>query len=255
MKKNIRFLALAALLVAASIAPQAASAHDMWITCPATAPGQNLTVDIGYGHAFPATETVEMNLIDQPRVIGADAVIKTKPAGDMKFASVSPLAKGSYVVVSGRVPMWYTKSPEGTVHKPKNEVPDAISCGRYVKFAKAIVNVGGASGDVSKPVGLDMEIVPLVNPATVKVGGDLPIQVLLNGKPMPKAEVMATFAGFTKDGKAMAFYQRADKDGKVNVKLWHAGQWLVRTFQKEAYKDPAKCDTFAQTTVLSFDVK
>ena len=73
-----------------------------------------------------------------------------------------------------------------------------------------------------------------------------PVQVLLNGKPMPKAEVMATFAGFTKDGKAMAFYQRTDKDGKVNVKLWHDGLWLVRTSQKEPFKDQSKCDKFAQ---------
>lgn len=255
MNKNFRIFALAALLMAASLTPQAAQAHDMWITAPACSPGTNLVMDIGYGHAFPNGEPLEMELIDQPRIIGSASVIKTKPAGEMKFVSVSNLPKGTYIVAGGRIPMWYTKSPEGTIHKPKNEVPNAISCGRYVKFAKAIVNVDGAAGDVSKPVGTALEIVPLANPATLKAGDELPVQVLLNGKPMAKAEVMATFAGFSKDGKAMAFYQKTDKDGKVNVKLWHDGLWLVRTFQKEPFKDQSKCDTFAQTAVLTFELK
>ncbi len=255
MKTNLRILALAALFTAALFAPQAAQAHDMWITAPTCAPGQNLIMDIGYGHEFPNGEPLEMDLIDQPRIIGPASVIKTKPAGEMKFVSVENLPKGTYVIAGGRVPMWYTKSPEGTVNKPKNEVPDATTCGRYVKFAKAIVNVGGAAGDVSKPVGAALEIVPLVNPANLKAGDELPVQVLLDGKPMAKAEVTATFAGFTKDGKAMAFYQRTDKDGKVNVKLWHDGLWLVRTFQKEPFKDLSKCDTFAQTAVLTFELK
>lgn len=255
MQTIARMLTLAALLAAAAVIPLSAQAHDLWVTTPAIAPGQTLTMVLGYGHAFPESGTLDAKLIAQPQIFAQGAVIQTKPVGEMKYEGVKPLAKGSYVVSAGRKAQWYTKSPEGSVNKPKNEVKGALKCVRTEKFAKAIVNVGGALDDVGKPVGSALEIVPLVNPGTVAVGGDLPVKVLLNGKPLRRAEVMATFAGFTADGKAMAFYVKADKEGVAKVKLWHPGLWLVRTYHKEAYKDQAKCDTFGQTAVLSFELK
>ncbi len=255
MRTIAKRLTLAALMTVATAIPLSAQAHDLWITTPAIAPGQNLSMVVGYGHAFPQSEVLEPAVIVQPQIFGHGAVIQTKAKAAMQYQSLKPLAKGSYVVTAGRKAQWYTKSPEGSVNKPKDQVKGALKCIRTEKFAKAVVNVGGALDDVSKPVGAPLEIVPLANPGGVQVGGELPVRVLLNGKPLAGAEVMATFAGFTPEGKAMAFYVKADKQGLAKVKLWHSGLWLVRTYHKEAYKDPAKCDTFGQTAVLSFELK
>lgn len=255
MKNLAKCLALAALVAAALMIPLGVQAHDLWITAPVVAPGQDLSILVGYGHAFPQSEPLEAKLIVTPQIIAGSGVIQSKQVGDMKFQSVKPLAKGSYVVTAGRKAQWYTKSPEGSVNKPKDQVKGALRCVRTVKYGKAIVNVGGALDDVSQPVGTALEIVPLANPGTIVAGGELPVLVLLNGKPLARAEVMATYAGFTPEGKAMAFYVKTDKQGQAKVKLWHPGLWLVRTYHKEPYKDPAKCDTFGQTAVLTFEIK
>lgn len=255
MKNLAKCLTLATLLAAAVVIPLSAQAHDLWITTPGATPGQNMIILVGYGHAFPQSGTLEAEAIVPPSIAGPGGVIQSKPMAAMKYESIKPLAKGSYVVSAGRKAQWYSKTPEGYVNKPKDQVPGALRCVRTVKYGKAIVNVGGALGDVSKPVGTPLEIVPLANPGTVAVGGELPVQVLMNGKPLAKAEVMATFAGFTPEGKAMAFYAKADKEGMVKVKLWHPGLWLVRAYHKEPFKDQAKCDNFGQTAVLTFVIK
>lgn len=246
---------LTALLVAALMIPLGAQAHDLWVITPDAAPGQKLNMVLGYGHNFPQGEPLEAKLIVVPQIISDSGVIESKQVGDMKYQSLGPLAKGTYLITAGRKAQWYTKSPEGSMNKPMDEVPGAIRCVRTVKYAKAVVNLGGALGEVSKPVGTALEIVPLANPGSIVAGQELPVKVLLNGKPLARAEVMATFAGFTPDGRAMAFYAKTDKNGLVKVKLWHPGLWLVRTYHKEPYKDPAKCDTFGQTAVLTFEIK
>ncbi|MCB2190298.1 MAG: DUF4198 domain-containing protein [Deltaproteobacteria bacterium] len=255
MKNLAKCLTLAALVAAALMIPLGAQAHDLWVTTPGADPGQNLIIELGYGHAFPQGEPLDAKLIVVPRVVSPAGVIQSKPVAEMKYESLKPLAKGSYVVTAGREAQWYTKSPEGSVNKPKDQVQGALRCVRTVKYGKAIVNVGGALDDVSKPVGTALEIVPLANPGSIAAGGELPVQVLLNGKPLAKTEVMATFAGFTPEGRSMAFYAKTDKKGMVKVKLWHSGLWLVRAYHKEPYKDPAKCDTFGQTAVLTFRIK
>jgi uncharacterized GH25 family protein len=86
------------------------------------------------------------------------------------------------------------------------------------------------------------------------VGGELPIKVLLAGKPLAKEAVYATFAGFSKD-HAMAYYNKTNKDGVVKVKVWHAGLWVVKVSHKTPYKDPAKCDVVSKGSALTFEIK
>ncbi len=232
----------------------AAGAHDLWLSCPQAKAGQKLVIEMGYGHKFPQSEPLDPKLVDELYVIGPQGKISTSPLAGMKYQSARPLAQGSYLVVGSSKPQWYSLSPDGWVNKPKNQVPEAIRCVRAVKYAKTLVNLGGKPGQVSKPVGQPLEIVPLADPAALKAGDELPVQVLLNGKPLAKAEVMATFAGFSREG-AMAFYAKTDDKGLVKVKLWHPGRWLVRTGHKTPFKDPARCDTFSQGAALTFELK
>lgn len=252
--KTVKTIAGALLCLALCLAATAAMAHDLWLTCPSSQAGQKLTVEIGYGHGFPKGEPIDAKLLVTPFVVGANSEIKTELKGECKYETVKPLPAGSYVVASGRIEQWYTKSPAGSVNKPKNEVPEATRCVRSVKYAKALVNLGGKTDPVRQVVGQDLEIVPLVNPGALKAGADLPVKVLLAGKPLAKAEVTATFAGFSKEG-AMAFYAKTNAEGLVNIKLWSAGLWLVKVSHKSPFADPAKCDEWSKTAVLTFELK
>jgi uncharacterized GH25 family protein len=253
MKMNKSFASIA-LCLTLCLAAGAAWAHDLWIACPKAKAGQKLTMEIIYGHSFPTDELLAPGEVAELYVMGPKGKIVAAPGADKKFSTKQSLAAGSYIAVSGNKAKFWTKAPSGYVHKTKDQVPEAIKCIRSVKYAKAIVNLGGKAADVSKPLGQDLEIVPLSNPATVKPGGELPIKVLLAGKPLAKAEVTATFAGFSKD-RAMAFYNKTNKDGMVKVKLWHPGFWLVRVNQQTHYQDPAKCDTMSKTATLTFEIK
>jgi uncharacterized GH25 family protein len=232
----------------------AAWAHALWLTCPKAKAGDKLTMEFVLGHSFPVDQLAEPDAMAEAYVVGPNGKIKAAPGSDKKFVTAKPLAAGSYVAAGATKAKFFTKSPAGYVPKTKDQVPEAIKCFRSYKFAKAIVNLGGKAGDVSKPVGQDLEIVPLANPAGVKVGGELPVKVLLAGKPLAKEAVYATFAGFSK-GHAMAFYDKTNKDGVVKVKVWHSGLWMVKVGFKKPYKDPAKCDVVSKGSVLTFEIK
>jgi uncharacterized GH25 family protein len=253
MKKSKATLAIVFCLGLCLLAG-AAWAHDLWLMCPKAKAGEKLTVEIGYGHNFPKDEQIDSATLTEIYVMGTKGKIKTAPGADKKNRTGKPLAAGSYVVAGGTKARFFTKSPAGYVNKPKNEVSDAIKCFRSVKYAKALVNLGPKADQASQPLGQDLEIVPLVNPATLKAGSDLPVKVLMAGKPLAKAEVTATFAGFSKD-RAMAFYAKTNSDGVVKVKLWHPGLWLVRVAHKTPYENLAKCDVLSKTTTLTFEIK
>ena len=62
------------------------------------------------------------------------------------------------------------------------------SSSNYTMF-KVIVNVGGEPGAWMEPVGMDTEIVPLAKPYDRWTGNVFQGKVLLNGKPVPGAEI------------------------------------------------------------------
>ncbi len=253
MKKLLLTIALAGVLALG--ATVLASAHDMWLTVDNPQVNKALTVKVCYGHAFPGTEGTEAAKVQPVHILGAKGQVETKGDADLVYASASALGAGSYLAVGGRSPQWYTKTPEGTKDVPRNQAPGAASCIRSAKYAKAIVNLGGAAEDISKPVGQTLEIVPLANPASLKAGEPLPLQVLYEGKPLASADVKATFAGFTKEGDAFAFAAHTDKEGKVKVKVWHPGLWLVVVKKDMPFADPAQCDKDMHAATLTFEVK
>ena len=252
MRKTIGiiFAMLAAALLAAP-----ALAHDMWITLDKPQVGQPAHILVGYGHAFPTTEQTDQDKLMPAYLVGAKGRLECKAGDKQDFVSAAPLAEGSYLAVGGRQAQWYTKSPEGSQDKPKNQVPGATSCIRSVKYAKAILNLGAAPGDVSQPVGQNLEIVPLANPATIKAGGELPIQVLFEGKPLGGCQLFATFAGFSRESNVFAFAAKTDKQGKATVKAWHPGPWLVLAKHETPFSNPAECDKFYHSAALTFDLK
>ncbi len=115
--------------------------------------------------------------------------------------------------------------------------------------------MGEGAGEVSRVVGQELELVPLKNPAALKVGDTLPIKVLFKGQPVPDyPPVNATYAGF-ENKYAFAHTSSAGKDGITNLRILHNGTWLVMVSVKQPYPDAKECDTVSYTSVLTFEVK
>jgi hypothetical protein len=95
----------------------------------------------------------------------------------------------------------------------------------YVKLAKTYVRVGQPTGDPSwhEPVGLQLEIVPLADPTTLLVGSELSVQVLRDGKPLPRFSVSALPSATIEP-----IMRRTGGDGRAVFSLDRPGPWLLR---------------------------
>lgn len=99
-------------------------------------------------------------------------------------------ADGKIVLKDGNVPDmltseydfgYYTFTADGHFPKPRNEVEGAIFDSRHIyKLGKGLYKWDDA---YSKPVGMKIEVTPLSNPLTLKVGDTLKVLVTLDGKP------------------------------------------------------------------------
>jgi uncharacterized GH25 family protein len=253
------FQALSLLAVLTFIVAPQASAHEIWATAENPEAGKPLTAILGYGHDFPNGEEIaaeRVSIFNPMEVLNSKGEKLALKAGDKNFISITeaPVEEGTYLLVTGYMPTFWSYTPEGSVMKPKNEAAGATSCERYTRTAKGIINIGAAADDfVTKPLGKQLEIVPLVNPGTVKVGGDLPMQVLKDGQPLPKAEVKGTIAGNKhQEAGNRDFWTTTDGEGKFTFSPIKDGLWTVMVDVQSDFPDKTVCDVEAGDSTLTF---
>lgn len=94
---------------------------------------------------------------------------------------------------------------------------------RYSRFIKSFLQVGNRRNDVYKiNLGMKLEIMPLENPYTKKVGDKMKFQILFDGKPLGNRTIFA-------DNRGSATQKMTtDKNGKFTVAIEKNGLWLVR---------------------------
>ena len=92
-----------------------------------------------------------------------------------------------------------------------------------------------------------MEIVPLKNPLTLKVGDKLPFQVMYEGKPLAGATVAAE--GVRKDEL------KTDANGWAQVAIKKNGLNHVKVTRKTATPNNPDADILYETAHIAFDVK
>jgi uncharacterized GH25 family protein len=219
--------------------------HDFWAGARPQKAGAPLTVVLGWGHNFPEGEPIPEDRLARYaplRLLGSTGELALRPGPETNLAvSEKSLTQGAYLVLAVQKPFFRSFTPDGVVFKPKHETPGATRCVRSAQYGKAVVNVGAAlaAAHISSPVGHELEIIPLLNPGSIKAGQNFPVRVLLHGNPLPGARLEATFAGFSPDG-SQAFSGSSDQDGQVNIIPLRPGTWLARVhYQRARSNDPA----------------
>ena len=260
MKLLSKAFCLAVIMVLSGVS--AAMAHEIWAIAENPTEGQPLVAILGYGHEFPHGEEIaaeRLSIFYPLQVVDSKGNELALKPGDKNFKAVTekPIEKGTYMILTGYKPTFWSKGPEGSVMKAKNEVPGATTCERYSRAAKGIVNIGGASDDfVTKPVGTKLEIVPLVNPAKVKAGQEFPIQVLYDGKPLRNAQVKGTIEGNKyAEGGNRDFLALTDRDGKATMVPLKGGNWTLAVEVRDEFPDKAVCDDEAGDATLTFFIE
>ena len=94
----------------------------------------------------------------------------------------------------------------------------------YTKHAKTCLSVGDARADLSwsEPVGQRLEIVPITNPFTARVGQNTSFRLLYQGKPIAGASL-----GLRHDGRKQAKFQTTDAAGEATFPIEKAGRAMV----------------------------
>jgi len=112
------------------------------------------------------------------------------------------------------------------------------------KFSKTLFSWNEA---FSKPAGLYMEIVPLVNPFNVKVGETFPVLVLKEGVPLANA-------GFESSDEDEPSY-KTDAYGIAQIPLKKKGLFIVAAKHYTQQFDDPNVDAVTIQSSLSFTVK
>ena len=200
-------------------------------------------------HHFPAAAKDQ---VDQARL---EEIFFISPSSTQMSKNSSLKETGTYVCMAVPQNGFSTKTPEGYQQgKNKTQVKDPVLCRNSFKFAKAVFSVGQAGGDAfSKPLGQNIEIIPLKDPGTLKTGDILPVKVLKEGKPA-RTFVYGTYDTFTDKQNTFAYTTSTDKEGIAEIKLIHKGAWLLIAKIEEPFPDTAVCDTQRWATTLTFYV-
>ena len=224
-----------------------ATAHDFWIqpqifAAPVGKPVP-VTIEVGHG-SFRQRWSVASDRVVSFTTVGpggstdrrADLHLDSGTAdAELRFAT-----PGTYVIVlttnhassnltafrfndyaktEGLTPALVARARAGTTEAPGREI--------YSRRAKALVQIGTASGpqsQVTKPLGLTLEIVPERDPYALKPDETLPVRIYYDGRPLAGALVKLTNLDFDARPLRTAV---TDARGRATFKLPFRGLWQL----------------------------
>jgi uncharacterized GH25 family protein len=242
----------AALLLGLLLCSRASSvaAHDFWLQ-----PSEywispdavtSFTLQVGHGpfrqrSPIPARRITRFQAI-APRGAVVDLHERLRPGGAAEDGDFRLKIPGAYVLVLQTDDGAQTHLPsirfndylkvEGLTpaleKRARLHRMDADGSERYSRCAKSIVQVGppgaGSQGQVSKPVGLPLEIVPEASPYGVPRSASLPVRVIYAGRPLAGALVKLTNL---KDDASPFEMHLTDRDGRASFTMPNSGTWLL----------------------------
>ena len=207
-------------------------------------------------HVFMRSEELEAKRDVEVALVHPDG--KRMPAevreGEDKLTYIGEATfpgSGTAVLWVHRRPQVWASTQLGTIQTTKS-APDARNSFQIEKFGKALVNASESDRGFARVLGDRLEIVPITNPASLRVGGDLTVKVLFDGQPMT-TKILATYDGFSTDPNTYAFYTEGRDDGIARVRVTAPGTWMVRVEVSQP-EVTAEYDRYVARAVLVFDV-
>lgn len=123
-------------------------------------------------------------------------------------------------------------------------VPEAKLTYRLLRFANVLLS---ATGERAMPSGMPLEIQALADPLRLGKGQSLPVRILLRGKPLAGAKVIADFINDEEAAPVIA-----DDDGIARVRLSSNRLNVLQTGYTEACAEPCAVDRNAYSATLAF---
>lgn len=224
------------------------SAHDTWLVAERnqTGPGDVVRVAVVTAEEFPNSD----HATDANRVAEWVALIGEKKHfvgeytidGDELAATVRLEGPGLHTIGVALKPRFIEIDAEGFAayledegataaleRRTKNKQDAEPGRELYAKNVTAFVEVGdGGADDTSvTPAGHKIEIIPLSNPCRWRVGDEIAVRVLFEGRPVSGFRVSAGHEGLAKH--TFVAHERTDENGQARFKLTRPGLWFLRT--------------------------
>jgi uncharacterized GH25 family protein len=146
---------------------------------------------------------------------------------------------------------------DGTRAEAAAANPDkTVAAARYfAKYSKYYLNPAASDTGYGVPLGHDLEIIPLDNPARIRKGSRAKFRVLYDGQPLTNADVRATYDYYNyKTANAYAQTGKTDGKGEVSFRIDQAGIWLIRVSDTRRSARPGT-DEDNNAAIVVFTVK
>lgn len=264
-------LTLFLLLVVSAVLP----AHDFWLVPVKLQHDEGSTVEVlgQTSSKFPTSEAaVAVDRVAEARVISASADeritdlaasgtslrMRHRPAGAgqrvvvarLGWRSVRESAAGfrRYLEAEGASDALVRLEREG-------RLPSDSITRRYAKYAKTIVEVGARGPRAyARRAGHPLEFVPLTDPASLRAGGSIRLQLLYNDRPLRGAHIHAGRAPASSGDQAPDTSLTTDANGVVEIRTGADGLWNARTIHIVPSPDGAGAEWDAHWASVVFGV-
>lgn len=295
MRKNLIAVLVSAFIMQITIAQ--ASAHTLWINVYesfAHPPGHVIAA-IGWGHTVPLDDLPDSIKLASYELVAPDhskialplpVVKKEKPiesesglkvmsgdAGLRKFVASENSKAGTFQVALATADNFFSTYLDESGKKkwaPKamDEITGAkkILAGmKYKSYAKAFFTMSGKWTE-PKPLGFDLELIPMTDLSDVHAGDIVSFKVTLMGKPIsssPEKSLEYLTATSNTFGGPDGFYLASMLyNGMAKFRIPTAGQWVVNLYTSYDV-DPnnappelaGKCTKVMYSGTISFNVK
>ena len=260
------------LVVAGGLIAFPALAHDFWIQ-PQTfwvRPGDRVRMVMLVGHgAARQRSTIPANRFTLFRSSGTNGVanrmgeMTVGAATDATLAFDTPgtfvvffstsgvpselpaLRFNEYAAAEGLSQVLNQRAANRTSNRPGREL--------YSRRGKTIVQVGmpgiAAQPQITKPVGLGLEIVPLSNPYALGKASQLTVQVLYQGRPLQGALVKLN--NLDADAQPVEIHQ-SDAAGRATFQARRAGRWQFNVVWSQPLANNSTADFLTTFSSLTF---
>ena len=247
-------------------------AHSLFIQSGryAVSSGRGTPLFFCFGHHFPVDDAVRREKFNFVKVVDPDKQENNVQLRDEKSLHsyvIDYEKEGTYALVAETTPglfAMYTdkKGRERHSFKPLSTFIDNAesikSSMLSSQWAKAYVVCDHPSVEFPGQVGLPLELVPLQDPATLKEGDRLTLQVYYEGKPYAGVGFWdATYGGYSTEAEDMYVQRTKVTGGRISVPVDASGRWFVRYYTKVDAPEE-KHDQYLtekRTTTLTFMVR
>jgi uncharacterized GH25 family protein len=226
--------------------------------------GKELPIELQSTHVFIEKEEVEDISTITAGIFQNGKLVESplkpnEPDLRIDFSVKIPEGNSSTLVIANKSGDIWSVTPDGWKAGTRKSLEDqGIKVTRASltdKFVKTVINPSSSDKNFGTVTGQELEVVPLTNPADVKVGQYFQVKILFKGQPSA-IPVFATYDGFVKEFQnTYAYYTESDSEGIANIKITSPGLWVIRASKDNEPGVEGEYDTRSLRSILTIQVK